>query len=88
MTMGPYGWEGGGMGSAGKLISGVVMVVLWGAVIAAVIAFMRATHHHHDAESRAGNSPDDALRTLEVRFARGEIEAGEYTQRRDLLRTR
>jgi uncharacterized membrane protein len=34
------------------------------------------------------SSEDDALRVLDTRFARGEIDAEEYTSRRDLLRQR
>lgn len=86
-----YGWDGGGWGWGGWLLMAMMMVLFWGAVIAAVIAFVRYSGrghdgHGHHAPSSAGRGQDQALRILEERFARGEIDSDEYTQRRDLLR--
>lgn len=37
-------------------------------------------------EAPAASSSDEALRILNERFARGEIDADEYTTRRDLIK--
>lgn len=82
------GWDGGGMGWAGWLVMASMMVVFWGVVIAAVVWFVRSTGHHHDERPSAGNGPEQALRLLDERFARGDIDTEDYAQRRDLLRAR
>lgn len=45
-----------------------------------------ATAKEPSEESATSSSMDDALRMLSERFARGEIDATDYTERRDLLR--
>jgi putative membrane protein len=63
----------------------LVMLVFWTIVVAAIIALVRASHSggpQHDA-GRTG----DAEHILAERFARGEIDADDYKQRRDLLRS-
>ena len=82
-----YGWDGGGWGWASWLFMAMMMVIFWGAVIVAVIAFVRYSGHGHEPPP-AGDGKDQALRILDERFARGDIDAEEYTQRRDLLRAR
>jgi len=43
--------------------------------------------HHHMAHGPDASSPDsNALKILNERFARGEIDAEEYTRRRDLIK--
>jgi putative membrane protein len=83
-----YGWYGGGMGWAGWLVMASMMVVFWGVVIAAVVWLVHYSGHHHDERSSDANGSEQALRVLDERLARGDIDAEEYTQRRDLLRAR
>ncbi len=84
-----YGWHNGGWGWGAWLAMGLMMVVFWGSIVALVIVLLRSSGHHHDNPPQGVPRPsDDALRILDERFARGEIDADEYTRRRDLLRTR
>ena len=65
-----------------------IMVVFWGVVIAAVIWFVRSSGHRHDEPSSITNGSVQALRIRDERFARGDIDAEVYAQRRDVLRAR
>ncbi len=84
--MGPYGWDGGGWGWAGWVFMGLMMVVFWTVVVAAVVVFVRYSGRDHGAPPPG--TEDAAMRILDERLARGEIDADEYTRRRDLLRAR
>jgi putative membrane protein len=85
-----YGWHDGGWGWGAWVAMGFMMVVFWGLIVAVVVVLLRSSgHHHHDGPPRPEpRSGDEALRILDERFARGEIDAEEYTRRRDLLRAR
>jgi len=61
----------------------LMMFVFWGVVVAAIVLVVRALRPHGNASTTAR----DAERILDERFARGEIDADEYQQRRDLLRS-
>ncbi len=75
-----------GWGPGAWVVMGLFMVVFWGLVVAAIVALVGMTRGH---DARGDDSRrDDALRILDERFARGEIDADEYSKRRDLLRTR
>ena len=84
-----YGWLNGGWGWAAWLAMGLMMLVFWGSIAALVIVLLRSSGHRHDGapqgDSRSGG---DAFPILDERFARGEIDADEYTRRRDVLRAR
>ncbi len=60
-----------------------MMLVFWGVVAAAIVLAVRSLRPHDKTSTTAG----DAIRILDERFARGEIDADEYRQRRDLLRS-
>jgi putative membrane protein len=62
-----------------------VMLVFWTIVVGAIIAIVRSDHLHHHEHPRS--RIHDAERILAERFARGEIDADEYKQRSDLLRS-
>ena len=85
------GWHGGwGAGTSwvGWLGMGLMMLVFWGLLAAAVVWVVRsvgAGRTDRIVEVRAGS---DALRILDERLARGEVTEDEYTRRRDLLRAR
>lgn len=71
--MGPGGWMWAGHGW-GMLLGGLALLVLWGGVIAAVIAVV--------GTRRKGPSGPSALDVLDDRLARGDISVEEYASRR------
>jgi putative membrane protein len=82
-------WNGGGWGWGAWVAMAFMMFAFWGLIVAVVIVAFRALGHRPESSPAAGTSTeDDALRVLDTRFARGEIDAEEYTSRRDLLRKR
>ena len=85
------GWHGDGW-DGGHWIGAIVMMVLfWGVIAAIVIALVRSggwSRHDHHAAPPATGSTHEAERILHERFARGEIDADEYTRRHDLLKER
>ncbi len=60
-----------------------MMVVFWGVVVTAIVLLVRGFRTQDDGAP----TTRDAVRILDERFARGEIDADEYRQRRDLLRS-
>jgi putative membrane protein len=74
-------WHGG-WGWGGWMAMGVMMLLFWGLIIAAVIAIVRSWRPG-TRESLGGNG--DALRLLDERLARGDIDEEDYRKRRDLL---
>lgn len=79
------GWYGGW--GAGAWM-GFGMLLFWALVIAVVIALVRSAgpgriDRGHD--TTADRSPAAALRVLDERFARGELNEVEYRQRRSIL---
>jgi uncharacterized membrane protein len=67
------------------LLLGVVLVV-WVVVTLTRHGDHPHPHHTHHGDHGATGSPRAALTILNERFARGEIDAEEFTTRRDLLR--
>jgi putative membrane protein len=62
-----------------------VMLVFWTIIVGAIVAIVRSGHvREHD---HGPGRLHDAERILAERYARGEIDADEYKQRRDLLRS-
>jgi putative membrane protein len=87
MMWGGYGWPAGWM----LPLMGVSAVLWWVLVVAVVLAMVRWMRSLQDG-GRGGaptGTPDhddhDARAVLDLRFARGEIDADEYTDRRRLL---
>ena len=85
-----YGWNGDGWGWGSWLIMAMIMVIFWGAIIIGIVMAVRYTRQerHNFASRTLDDRHDPALRLLEERFARGEIDADEYVKRRDILRPR
>lgn len=84
-----YNWNGGGWGWGAWVAMAFMMLVFWGAIVAVVLVAIRSWGHRPEGTGAGGtSSEDDALRVLDTRFARGDIDAEEYTSRRDLLRKR
>lgn len=77
-------WYGNGPGWGGWLLMIFGTVALWALVVVAVVAFARGLR---EDGLRRGPGEVDPRRLLDERFARGEINAEEYRERRDLLET-
>ncbi len=86
--MGNYGWHDGGVGLGGWVVMAVFMLLFWAGVIAVVITLLRHSARGRDEHTTAQVLEDPAIRILEESFARREIDAEEFTRRRDLLRPR
>jgi putative membrane protein len=71
-----YGWDSGGWGA--WLPMTLMMLVVWGGLIALVVWAVRGT-------GRPSEPRNDAESILEERFARGEIDADELASRRKAL---
>ena len=76
------GWYGG-FGWVGWLMMTLLMLGFWALVIFGGMALFRSYRGSSSEEHRAS-----AEQLLDERFARGEIDAEEYTRRRELLRSR
>lgn len=83
--MGPYGPFGGGMGGGSWVAMGFAFVVFWGLGIGGIVLLVRSFGHSHEV-GKEPLGPTTALRILDDRFARGEIDTDEYSRRRQLLR--
>jgi putative membrane protein len=82
--MGPYGSFDGGMGWGDWLAMGLAVVIFWGLVITGIVLLVRSLGHRHDL-TVGPTGPTTAVRILDERFARGEIDPEEYGRRRQLL---
>jgi putative membrane protein len=81
-------WHDGGWGAGRWIAMGLMMLAFWGLLAALAVYLIRTTTHRPaDSSGPTGTSPDQAMRILAERFARGEIDADEYSARRDVLRS-
>ena len=81
-------WDGS-WGWGAWFAMALMMLAFWGLIAAVVIVAFRSWGHHNQGSPASGPSSEgDALSILDSRFARGDIDAEEYTSRRDLLRKR
>ncbi|HEX5614842.1 MAG TPA: SHOCT domain-containing protein [Acidimicrobiia bacterium] len=71
-----------GVGWGGVVLMATMMLVFWGAIAWIVVTGIR----HLGSGPRTAAHGADALRILDERFARGEIDDDEYRRRRELLR--
>jgi putative membrane protein len=79
------GWYGDGWGGGSWLAMAIIFLLFWGGVAALVIYLLRRGQARIDAD-RIQPAHHDAERILSERFARGEIDAEEFTKRRAALR--
>ena len=70
-------WNDNNMGSDDWIAMTLVMVAFWSLVVFALAMVFR---------KNSTSQPLDPLRTLDERFARGEIDADDYHARRKILR--
>ena len=75
----------GGWGVGAWLMMALITLAVLALIVAGVVALNRRSHSTTPL-LLAGTGGSDALRTLNDRFARGEIDEAEYTKRRDLLK--
>lgn len=75
-------WWENGTSWGGWIVMLLIMVALWSLIVFGLVAIFR------DGRSgpAEGRRPDEALQTLDQRFARGEIDVEEYHARQDILR--
>ena len=78
-------WYDGGLGWFGWLMMTLVMLAFWALLSFGGIALYGSLRR---GRTRQLDHENDAERLLDERFAGGEIDAEEYRQRRELLRTR
>jgi len=79
---------GPGPGRGGPLEVVLVLLLVIAAVALVVLFIRQERMRHRGPLALAGGAAQslEALRILDVRFAKGEIDAEEYQNRRDLLR--
>ena len=86
MTHYPY-YDNGGTHWGLWIVMVVAMLVFFGILAWAVVSIIR---HRYGFATQTTLSPavagSDALRILDERLARGEIDVDEYTRRRDALK--
>ena len=73
---------GGGYGGFGLMFGPVLWLVVLGLVVAGIVLLVRRLD-----QSQGPRTQDrgDALAMLDMRFAKGEIDAKEYAERKKLL---
>ena len=79
--------HGGGWGLGTWITMGLMMLAFWG-LLAALVVYLFHNLAHHQAGQVDPRGPDTGQRILDERLARGEIEADDYRQRSELLRSR
>lgn len=78
------GWDGGW---GGWFIMFPMMLIFWGAIAWVLVVAIRHLGSTGHASPGAATGRPDAIQILDERFARGEIDAQEYRERRDALRS-
>jgi putative membrane protein len=80
------GFVGGGPGGPGWIGLFLALVLIVAIVLLGVALFRRERQLRQGAPTGPGGSPPvDAIRILNERFARGDIDPEDYKVRRDLL---
>jgi len=79
-------WYGNGWGWGAWLVMGLMMLVVFGVLVAGVVAVVIAVRNTSSRPSAPAPTADDAQRVLDRRFAAGEIDAEEYASRTEVRR--
>lgn len=77
------GWYDNGWSPGAWIAMALTMLAFWGLVAALVVYAIRNLGHRPADDA---GPTDQARRILDERLARGEIDADEYNQRREMLR--
>jgi putative membrane protein len=81
-----FGFAGGGPGGPGWIGLFLALVLIVAIVLLGVALFRRERQLRQGTSTVQGGSPAaDAIRILNERFARGDIDPDDYKVRRDLL---
>ena len=80
---GPHAMWGGGWG--GMAFGFLMMIAFVAAIVVVVVLVMRALGSGHGGSARTTQPGKTPLDILEERFARGEIDAQEFEERRRVL---
>jgi putative membrane protein len=75
--------DGWGWGVGGFVLMILMMGLFWAAIVVTIVWGIRQ-FRPRDAATSGGST--SAMRVLEERFARGEIDADEFQRRREILR--
>lgn len=78
---------GNGWGGGAWLMMFPMMLIFWGAVAWVLVVAIRHLGSPERANPGGAAGRPDAMQILDERFARGEIDAQEYRERRDALRS-
>lgn len=83
-------WSNGtdGWGAGAWIAMAVMMLLFWGLIAAIVVYVIRSSRQPMQPPTTEPRSGDHALHILDERYARGEIDTDEYSQRRELLARR
>ena len=81
-----YDWHDNGWGPGTWIAMGLMMLAFW-ALIAVLVVYVVRNLGHRPAEQVGTRvaPPNQAMQILDERFARGDIDADEYNQRRASL---
>jgi|tagenome__1003787_1003787.scaffolds.fasta_scaffold18809688_1 putative membrane protein len=82
--MGPFGFFDGGFG-IGFLLIFAIYIAFWVAVVALIILAIRWLIRNTNGGSSRRPGDDSAMELLRQRFARGEIDAAEFEERKRSL---
>jgi putative membrane protein len=85
-----FGPPGHGVGGGHPFLGPLFFLIIVALVVWALIVITRYLQHHQSqpgaqAASVAASPTSDAMKILNERFARGEIDPDDFTRRRDLL---
>ena len=78
-------WWGGGAGWGSWSVMILAMVAFWALVVIAIGALLRGVHDD-PPDCRRRPQQQDALRVLDERLARGDLDVQDYRARRALLK--
>ena len=78
-------WNGHDLGAGGWLLMGLVMLALWGSLIAVLVLVARQLTSRSPWIRSEPPPPVDPLQVLGERLARGDIDPEDYLRRRALL---
>lgn len=86
----PFGYGYPPLGWGGVVVGLLLLLILLIALVIWIVLVIGRERQRHGPGQSWGTGPStpssDALKILDERFARGEIDADEYTERRDLLK--
>ena len=84
-----YDWHDNSWGPGTWIAMGLMMLAFFGLVALLVVYVVRNLGHRSPDQAGVPTAaPDQAMRILDERLARGDIDAEEYSQRRELLRSK